>query len=146
MAVATAQQALERYQRAMRSAETQQRYKEGVQNCQVNPMALAATPQALEDYQRACVDSVASGRRAASLMGSSVAVWKQNCTTIGASNLGTGATKATPKLAAVYQQLQNVWQQQAALKQEIPGADASAGRERMLRAFDLMVAFGGRSL
>jgi hypothetical protein len=146
MAVATAQQALERYLQAMKSTQTQQRYKEGITATQVNPMALAATPQALSDYENACVDSVRSGRRAAALMGASVAVWKNNSTTIGAQNLGTGATKAAPKLGPIYQQLQQVWAQQNALKQEVPGADAASGRERMNRAFDLMVAFGGRQL
>lgn len=142
MAVKSAQTALDNYVAAMGSAQTQKNYRDGINATTVNPMALAATDQALSDYQNACVASVQSGKRARALLAVNPAVWKQNAVTVGAANLASGAQKAKAKLAAVYQQLQQVWQQQAALKQTIPGSDAASGRQRMNEAFDLMVAFG----
>ena len=93
----TPQQIADAWDAAMKDGRTQKKYRDGINNYQGNPMAQAATADALAKYQMACEVSVSSGRRAKALNDASVTDWKNNATTVGATNLGSGATKAKAK-------------------------------------------------
>src|SRR6202022_658633 len=78
---------------AMQSATTQNKYKDGISRFQGNPMQIAASDASQQKYLQHVQQSVANGKRAASLLAADPAMWKQNAMNIGAAGLGTGATK-----------------------------------------------------
>src|SRR5428012_1565 len=82
---------------AMQSATTQNKYKDGINRYQGNPMAQAATDAAQQKYLQHVQQSVANGKRSASLMNADPAMWKQNALNLGATGLGTGASKKASK-------------------------------------------------
>jgi len=85
-------------------------YTQGIQNCNVNPMALAATPEAQQRYATGTANAVSSGRMAAKLNATPVTAWKNGAATKGAQNLATGARNASAKTQAAFNSLAGSWQ------------------------------------
>ena len=96
---------------AMQSATTQNKYKDGISRFQGNPMQIAASDASQQKYLQHVQQSVANGKRAASLLAADPAMWKQNAMNIGAAGLGTGATKKSAKQLKRMQAWQPIYQQ-----------------------------------
>jgi len=95
---------------AMQSGTTQAKYKDGINRFQGNPMALAASDQATQKYLAHIQQAVTSGKRAQSLNNADPAMWKTNALNVGATGLGTGATKKAAKQLKRMQAWQPVYQ------------------------------------
>ena len=96
---------------AMQSPTTQAKYKDGINRFQGNPMQLASTDTAQQKYLAQVQASVASGKRAASLLAADPAMWKANALNMGSVGLGTGAVKKAGKHLKKMQAWQGVYQQ-----------------------------------
>lgn len=105
---------------AMQSGIAQQKYKDGINRYQGNPMAVAASDASEQKYLAKVQQSVTSGKRNASLMAADPAMWKTNATTIGATGLGTGALKKKAKHLKRMQAWQPVYQQASQAAAAVP--------------------------
>ena len=105
---------------AMQSATTQAKYKDGIARFQGNPMALAASDASTQKYLSRVQQSVTSGKRAASLNNADPALWKTNAMNIGATGLGTGATKKSAKQLKRVQAWQPIYQQASNAAAAVP--------------------------
>jgi hypothetical protein len=127
----------------MQSPNAQNKYKQGIANYQGNPMAQAASPAALDKYVRHVQESVASGKRAASLNAADPALWKTNAMTVGAPGLGAGALKKKAKHAKRMQGWQPIYQQASNAAAAVPD-DGNINQGKWAAAAQAMKAAKGK--
>lgn len=129
---------------AMTGSVARQNYVDGIQGCNVNPMALAADADQL--YLQQVTDAVNSGRRRTALMAAPPQRWKDNATGKGAQRLADGAKTASPKVVAHFNTWDPIYDQASAAAAAIPkdGTKATAIR-KIEAAMDVMMAAAGRS-
>lgn len=120
-AVSTASAAANKWLSQMQGGTAQQNYTNGINACNVNPMALAATPEAQAKYQQATAMAVSSGKMATALNNAPVGSWKQGAITKGAANLSTGARNAQAKVQAAMAKLAPSWQAMSAAAKAVQG-------------------------
>lgn len=128
---------------AMGSSVTQNKYKDGINRYQGNPMAQAATQQSLDKYASKCQASVTSGKRAASLNAADPSLWRTNATTMGAAALGTGATKKSAKQLKRAQAWQPIYQQASNAAAAVPD-DGGANLGKVGAAIAVLQAAKGK--
>lgn len=145
MAVPSAQQIAANWQGAMGSVQTQTKYKQGIQNTTVNPMALAATADAESRYVQNVQQSVASGKRSAALNAVNPQTWKDNAVNVGASRLATGAQKAASKYQAFAQKWQPIYQQVSDAVKGMPKGGAANATARAAKAIQMLMAAAGKA-
>lgn len=139
----TAQQAVANWTGAMSSAQTVQRYKDGINNTTVNPMALAATDTAMQAYVQGVQRSVDSGKRARSLSAANVADWKNNAVTYGAQNLATGAKKAQSKYQRNIAPYAAVWPQMKQAAAALPSGGLANAVNKVQAALQVIMGVAG---
>lgn len=136
---------LKRYEDAMKSTQTKDRYKAGIAKVTTSPMAAAATTEAMDAYKRGVEESISSGRRADSLNSASFPDWKQNASGIGADRLQTGAVKGKQKLARKAAALIQGFNDAKAAAMAIPNdGTAAAISARVLAAVNAMKKAAGK--
>lgn len=145
MAVPSAQQIAANWQQAMSSPQTQMRYKQGIANTTVNPMAMAASADAEARYVANVQQSVASGKRSAALNSVNPQTWKDNASNVGASRLATGAQKASQKYIAFANKWQPVYQQVHDAIQAMPKGGAGNAVARAAKAIQMLMAAAGKA-
>lgn len=143
--VKTAAEAAANWNTGMSGGTAAAKYKAGIQGYTGNPMADAATPEALQRYQDGVAQSIASGRRQASLQNADPNVWRNNAMQYGAANLARGAQKGAPKYAAKAQKLAGVWQQQRDAVNGMPKGGLANAQARANRALEIMMGAFGKS-
>jgi hypothetical protein len=141
----SAQQMSANWTAAMQSPTTSMKYKQGIANTTVNPMALAASPQAQQLYATNTAAAVSSGKMAAKLNSVSPQLWKDNASTVGAASLSSGATKAKPKVDAHFNKWAPIYQQAHDAVQNMPKGGASNALARVAAAMNIMMAAAGRA-
>lgn len=139
----SAQQAVANWLKAMASPQTQQAYKDGINNTTVNPMAQAATPQAMDAYLNGVQQSVTSGRRAAALNAADPNMWKQNAVNVGASRLASGAQKSQGKYNNKISKYAAVWPQMRAAAQALPKGGLANAQARANAALAVIMQAAG---
>lgn len=133
-----ANQMLNNWKRGMQGAGT--KYIQGINNCQVNPMALAAQPDAMQRFLSGVQNSVTSGKRAQSLMSADVNTWKKNATTLGASALaGSGMNKGADKYGQAAQKLAGVLTQASAAANALPKGGIGNAMARVNAALQVIM-------
>lgn len=140
----SAQQMSQNWQQAMANPMTAAKYKQGIANTTVNPMALAATPEAEQRYLNSVTASVQSGRRSQKLMSTSPQTWKDNATNVGANSLSTGATKAKSKVDAHFQKWAPVYQQMSDVVKSMPKGGAANALARVQAAMSIAMQAAGK--
>jgi hypothetical protein len=145
MAVPSAQQIAQNWQQAMGSPQTQMRYKQGISNTTVNPMALAAQPDAQARYVANVQQSVTSGKREQALNAVNVQTWKDNASNVGASRLATGAQKAQQKYMNFATKWQPIYQQVHDAVAAMPKGGAGNAVARSAKAIQMLMAAAGKA-
>ena len=126
---ASGQQIVDRWKAAMQSGQTAQKYRDGINGFNGNPMAMAATPQALQKYaSNTAAAAQPGGKMQTKLMAANPATWKANASGPGATNLQTGAMKGLAKVQA------------ASAKVAQAGADGQAAAANATGAVAKMIA------
>lgn len=136
-------QAAARYQQAMSSGQTKQKYIEGINATTVNPMALAAEKEDL--YLQRIQEAVASGKRRRKLMEASPQVWKANSAGKGANRLADGAKAADAKMQAHFQKWAPIYDNISATVQAMPKGTLQAAKDRSAKAIEMSMQAAGRS-
>lgn len=139
----TAQQAVGNWQSAMASPQTSQKYKDGINSTNVNPMALAASPEAMQNYLNGVQRSVDSGKRVRALNAASVADWKNNAIQYGATNLANGAKKAQAKYQRNIAPYAAVWPQMRQAAQALPKGGLANATARVQAALGVIMGVAG---
>jgi hypothetical protein len=139
----TLQQAVDNWSAAMGSAETANKYKQGIANTTENPMALAATDTAMQNYLNGVQRSVTSGKRVAKLQAASFSDWKTTATTIGVQNLANGAKKGKPKMQRGLAAYAAAWPQMRAAARALPKGGKSNAMNRISAALDVIYSISG---
>lgn len=141
----SAAQMASNWKSAMSSPQTQQKYKDGINNTTVNPMELAASDAATQLYLNNVNAAVASGKRQAKLRAASQAQWKQNAVNIGANALTTGANKAQSKVQSHFDRWAPIYAQASQAAKSIP-KDGSIGSAmaRVQAAISVMMQAAGK--
>lgn len=127
----------------MGSPQTAQKYKDGINGFNGNPMALAATPEAMQAYLDGVQRSIASGKRANSLNQASAATWKNNAINVGAARLASGATKSQAKYAAKIAPYAAVWPQMRAAARALPKGGLANATARAAAALQVLMTAAG---
>lgn len=140
----SAQQILKRYQDAMASGQTKQRYIDGVNATTVNPMELAASAASQQLFLDRVTDSVTSGRRANALLSVPVSRWKQNAAGKGSARLQSGAQGASDKMMQTLQYWAPIYQQASDAANALPKGDLDAGMARCRAAAAVMKQAAGK--
>lgn len=128
---------------AMQAPTTQNKYKAGISAYQGNPMQEAASPASEAKFLAGVQNSVSSGKRAASLMSADPAMWKQNAMNVGATGLGTGATKKAAKHLKKMQGWQGVYQQASNAAAAVPD-DGGINVGKWQAAVQVLIAAKGK--
>lgn len=139
----TAQQASANWTGAMGSAQTKQKYIDGINGYSGNPMADAATPQAMQAYADGVQRSIDNGKRLKSLQNASPTLWKSNATSIGASNLQSGAKKGAPKYQTNIAPYAAVWPQMRAAARALPKGGLQNATNRVNAALSIIMGVAG---
>lgn len=139
----TAQQAVSNWVAAMGSPTTSQKYKDGINGFNGNPMALAATPEAMDAYLNGVQRSITSGKRAKSLNDASPATWKNNAINVGAARLASGATKSQQKYAQKIAPYAAVWPQMRAAARALPKGGFANAAARAAAALQVLMQAAG---
>lgn len=140
----TAAQMASAWTTAMGSANTQQKYKDGINGTTVNPMQLAAAPDAQARYAANTAEAAASGRMAAKLMSVPVQLWKDNATGVGAQRFASGAQKAASKVQRHFQQWAPIYQQASDAAKSLPKGGVSNALARVQAAITVMMQAAGK--
>lgn len=140
----SAQQILKRYQDAMASGQTKQRYIDGVQGTTVNPMELAASPAAEQLYVDRVNAAVTSGRRRDALLSVPVSRWKNNSVTKGSARLQSGAQGANDKMMQTLSYWAPIYDQASQAANALPKGDLDAGMARCRAAAEVMKKAAGK--
>lgn len=113
------------------------KYKQGIADCQVNPMQLAAAKVADGTYLAAVTDAVNSGRMVNKLNAADPAMWKANASGAGASAWSASIAKGGPKYDAQVSKLAaaGAAASQAAAQATGPLAKVQASINAMKQAF-----------
>src|SRR5215469_2202052 len=127
----------------MGSTQTQQKYKDGINNTTVNPMALAATPEAMQNYLNGVQRSVDSGKRARSLNAANVADWKNNAVNYGATALAAGAKKSQAKYQRNIAPYAAVWPQMSQAARALPRGGLANAVNRVQAALSVIMGVAG---
>lgn len=145
MAAPNAQTMATNWKNGMSNPATTQKYKDGINNTTVNPMALAASPAAQQRYANATALAVSSGRMANKLNSIDVNYWKTQSVNIGANQLSVGATKGLPKYSQFAQKFAPVFAQASQAAKAIPndGSDAAISA-RVLAAIHVLKQAAGK--
>ena len=138
-----AQQMADRYKRAMQSADTVAKYKEGINSVTESPMAKAATPEAMDLYLRRVQESVSSGKRARKLMEAPITRYKNNALA-KADRISSGAVAAMDKVQAHFQRFAPVYQQASDAAKSLPKGGFSEAQARWAASTQVMMAAAGR--
>lgn len=141
----TPQQMATNWRSAMQNPQTSQKYKDGINNFQGNPMALAATPDAEARYLNGVQQSVASGKRTQKLQSVPVDRWKTNSVNVGSMQLSTGATKAMDKVSAHFQKWGPVYQQASAAAHALPKGGKANAMARVSAVLDVLYQAAGKT-
>lgn len=139
----TAQQAVANWVSQMGSTTTKNNYVAGINATTVNPMQLAASADAMQAYADGVQRSIDSGRRVAALNAADVGTWKQNATTIGATNLASGAKKAQAKYARKIAPYAAVWPQMRAAARALPKGGLANAQARAAAALQVIMQAAG---
>ena len=137
----TPDQAVNAYIQGMGNAVT--KYKQNVQNCTKNPMALAA--QNLDKYLAKTQDAVASGRMAAALNETPVQDWKNGCIDKGSARLASGATAAKQKVAAHFAKWMPIYANVSATVRQMPNMTTEDAINRAATAIRMLKQAAGKS-
>lgn len=127
----------------MGSPTTAQKYKDGINGFNGNPMALAATPEAMQAYLDGVQRSITSGKRANSLNQASAATWKNNAINVGAARLASGATKSQGKYATKITPYATVWPQMRAAARALPKGGFANAAARAAAALQVLMSAAG---
>lgn len=139
----TAQQAVNNWVAAMGSTTTRANYVAGINATTVNPMQLAATQEAMQAYLDGVQRSIESGKRARSLSEADVATWKTNATSVGATNLASGAKKAQAKYTRKIAPYAAVWPQMRAAARALPKGGLANAQARAAAALAVIMQAAG---
>lgn len=139
----TAAQAVANWLSAMGSPTTRQKYIDGINGFNGNPMALAAAPDAMQAYIDGVTRSVTSGKRANALNNASVTDWKNNATSVGAQRLASGAQKSQAKYAKGIAPYANVWPQMRAAARALPKGGLVNATARAAAALQVIMQAAG---
>lgn len=141
----TAAQMVANWQKGMQNPATVQKYKDGINGTQVNPMALAASATAQQKYLNNTSSAVSSGRMAAKLNSVPMEFWKSQAVNIGANNLTMGANKGLSKATAFFNRFAAVYQQASDAAKAIPNDGSEAAiSARVLAAIRVMKQAAGK--
>lgn len=141
----TAAQMAANYQSAMASGTTRQKYIDGINGYQGNPMADAATPAAMQRYQDGVMASITSGRRARGLQKANPAVWKQNAVQFGAAGLASGAQKAKSKVDAHFADWASTYEQASQAARAIQGSGMAAALQKVEAVLNIYAQKSGKT-
>lgn len=141
----TSAQMAANWNQGMSSPSTAQKYKDGINSFQGNPMALAATDQAQQLYLTNTAASVSSGKRAAKLNSVPVQRWKDNAINVGSTQLSSGAVKAKQKVADHFTKWQPIYQQASAAAKALPKGGQANALARVQAAMQVMMQAAGRA-
>jgi hypothetical protein len=130
---------------AMADGRTQQKYKDGINGYNGNPMAMAATDDALQRYAASCQNSVSSGRRAAALNAANPATWKTNATTVGAQRLASGGQKGKARYMAAMQKWAPIYTNISQTVASMPKGGLANAQARANRAIEMLMQAAGKS-
>lgn len=139
----TADQIVTSWTTAMGSATTAQRYKDGINAYNGNPMALAASPDAEQRYINGVTNSVTSGRRAAALNAASPTVWKTNAINIGAQRLQSGGQKGKARYQAAMQKWAPIYANIASTVASMPKGGLANAQARANQAISMLMQAAG---
>jgi hypothetical protein len=142
--VAPASQILQNWQQAMANPATAAKYTAGINRVTVSPMEQAASSDAQQRYIQGTQAAVNSGRMANALRSVTLAQWKQQATTVGASGLARGATKGTPKYSQALQKWQAIYQEASNAASALPKGGMANATARWAAAVTVMMAAAGR--
>lgn len=130
---------------AMQNPATATKYKQGITNTTVNPMAKAATPEAEALYLQRIQQAVASGRRSQKLQSTPVDRWKNNAVNVGAQSLSMGAQKAQDKVAQHFNKWQPIYQQMSDAAKALPKGGLANAMARVQAAVTIAMQAAGRT-
>ena len=139
----SAEQAVKRYQDAMSSGLTKQKYLDGVTAVTESPMAKAAEADDL--YLRKVEESVRTGRRRAALMNVTLDKWKANARTKGAERLTGGAVAALDKVRAHFQKWSPIYESMHAAVQGMPKGTTEDALARVRRVIEMAKQAAGKT-
>lgn len=140
----TAEQAVANYLAGMANAG--QKYTQGVQNFQGNPMALAAGADAQQRYLQNTAAAVNSGRMAAKLNAVPKQAWVDGAVQKGAQRLSTGAQLAKPKVMAHFNSWMPTYLQASAAVRNMPKGGRANALARVSAVLDLYAAKSGKNI
>jgi hypothetical protein len=129
---------------AMQSPLAQAKYKAGISAYGGNPMADAASPDATARYLANVQASVSNGKRANALANADPNLWKQNALNVGATGLGTGAVKKSPKQLKAMQRWQPLYQQSSQAAAAVPN-DGGMNAGKWQAAVQVLMAAKGHT-
>jgi len=131
--------------KGMQNPTTVQKYKDGINGFQGNPMALAAAPDAEARYLANVQASVSSGKRQQKLNSVPAQRWKDNAVNVGANALATGAVKAKPKVDDHFQRWAPVYNQMSDVVKSMPKGGMANAMARVQAAIGIAMQAAGRS-
>lgn len=139
-----AQQMADRYMASMKSGETQNRYKQGIDSVTESPMAKAASDEATQLYLRRVQESVTSGKRQAKLMAVPLQRYKDNAKA-KADRLASGAETSRAKIVAHFQRFQSIYQQASDAAKALPKGGINEAQARWRASTEVLMAAAGRT-
>ena len=131
--------------KAMSNPSTAANYVEGINSCQVNPMALAASPQAQQLYAQNTAAAVASGKMANALNAVPVSAWKDGAVKVGAQRFSSGAQKAQAKVTKFFTTWAPIYQQASAAAAALPKGGLANAMARVQASISVMMQAAGRA-
>lgn len=134
---------VKRYQDAMSSGTTKQKYQDGIDRTTDNPMVKAEAANDL--YLQRVQDSVSSGRRSAALLSAPMARWKDNSKKKGADRLSTGAMGALDKVRAHFQKWAPIYANISDTVAAMPKGSREDSKARSAKAIDMLMDAAGKS-
>ncbi len=144
MAKAASQMA-QNWIQAMQNPATANKYKQGITNTTVNPMAKAATPESEALYLSRVQQAVASGRRSQRLQATPVDRWKNNAINVGATQLSSGAQKAQDKVQQHFNKWAPIYGQMSDAANALPKGGMANALARVQAAISVAMQAAGRS-
>lgn len=139
----TAAQMASNWTQAMGNPKTAQNYKDGINGCAVNPMALAATPEAQALYAQNTALAVSSGKMANRLNQTPVQTWKDNAVNVGAQRFQSGATKASAKVQKFFTTWAPIYAQASQAAKALPKGGIANAMARVQAAIGVMMQAAG---
>lgn len=136
----SAQQATNNWKAGMQAPTTAQRYKDGINSYQGNPMQAAASQA--DYWAQQVVNS--KQRYIDKLNATPVDRWRTNATTMGATALTTGATKGASKYQDYANKFQGVWQQASQAAKSLPKGGKANALARISASMDVMMQAAGK--